>query len=307
MRRRRLGMAALLGAALAGCVTSPARTPAPAAPAAAAPPGTDIYLLALGEQDGELRVGAPRNLTDRAGYDNQPQFTPDGRALLYTSIREDGQADVYRYDLERGAVQRLTRTPESEYSPTPLPDGAGFSVVRVERDSTQRLWRFDADGTNPRLLLAELRPVGYHAWGDAGTLALFVLGEPPTLQLADVRSGRAEVVAENIGRSLQPVPGRRAISFVHKGSADAWWIRVLDLETREITTLAPTLPGAEDHAWTPAGVLLMGRGSTLYRWNVAAGEWQVLGELGAAGVREITRLAVSPRGDRLAVVGARGE
>lgn len=311
-----------LAALLASCAPPPDALPpaAPLAPAGAAAlaatsagvPTTDVFLLELVERDGELVVGRAdpadparaRNVTDRAGYDNQPMFAADGGSVLYTSIRDDGQADVWRYDIDAGTTVRVTSTPESEYSPTPTPDG-GISVIRVEADSTQRLWRFDADGRDPRLVLEEVRPVGYHAWGDDHTLALFVLGTPPTLQLADVRTGRAEVVAESIGRSLHRIPGRRAISFVHKGAEDEWWIRSLDLDTREIAPIAPTLLDAEDHAWTPGGALLMGKGSVLYRWNADAEEWWEVADLEAAGVREITRLAVSPRGDRLAVVGQR--
>ncbi|PYP63416.1 MAG: hypothetical protein DMD37_06350, partial [Gemmatimonadetes bacterium] len=142
--------------------------------AAAAPPATDIYLADLRVVDGRVQVGTPVNVTARPGYDNQPFFLPDGGAFLYTSIRADSQADIYRYDLRTATSVRLTATRESEYSPTPLPDGSGFSAVRVEADSTQRLWAFDWDGARPRLVLDSIKPVGYHAWGDARTVALFV-------------------------------------------------------------------------------------------------------------------------------------
>ena len=32
--------------------------------------------------------------------------------------------------------------------------GTRFSVIRVERDSTQRLWSFALDGSDPQLMLA---------------------------------------------------------------------------------------------------------------------------------------------------------
>ena len=255
-------------------------------------------------QGGKLRLGTPRNVTNRAGYDNQPSFTPDGRSILYTSIHEDGQADIYRYDTSPGSTSRVTRTPESEYSPTVMPGGSAMSVIRVEADSTQRLWQFNLDGTSPSLVLENIKPVGYHAWGDANTLALFVLGSPPTLQLADTRTGTAQVIAENIGRSIHKVPGRNAVSFVHKVSDDEWWIRELDLATRQITPLVRTLAGAEDYTWTPDGAVLIGQGSTLHQWKRGDARWQQIADLAGAGVTAITRLAVSPQGDRLALVSA---
>ncbi|MBA4157028.1 MAG: PD40 domain-containing protein [Gemmatimonadetes bacterium] len=303
---------ALTAAALLTACAAPLSEPTPAPTAAAQPagpaagsPATDIYLLELSERGDLFRFGTPVNATDRAGYDNQPSFTPDGQAVLYTSIREDSQADIYRYDLARRESTRITRTPESEYSPTVMPDGRSISVVRVEADSTQRLWRFDPNGSNPRLILEDVRPVGYHAWGEDTTLALFVLGDPPTLQIAGTRTGISTVMAADIGRSLHRVPGQTAISFVRKIAPDEWWIERLDLRTGEMTRLAPTLPGVEDYAWTPRGTLLMGRESELFRWDAAAEEWRRVADLAAAGVREITRLAVSPRGDRVAVVGRR--
>src|SRR5437899_9494457 len=153
--------------------------------AAAAPPATDIYVASLRVVDGRVSVGAPLNVTARPGYDNQPYFLPDCRAFLYTSIRADSQADIYRYDLGPATSVRLTTTRESEYSPTPLPDGTGFSTVRVEADSTQRLWAFDLDGSRPRLVLDSIKPVGYHAWADGHALVLFVLGSPSRLQVDD--------------------------------------------------------------------------------------------------------------------------
>ncbi|MGH7568441.1 MAG: TolB family protein [Gemmatimonadales bacterium] len=264
------------------------------------PPATDIFLAELRVRDGRVSVSAPVNVTNRDGYDNQPFFLPDGRALLYTAIGADGQADIYRYDLTTHRSVRVTATPESEYSPTPTADG-GFSVVRVESDSTQRLWRFDPDGSNPRLVLAGIKPVGYHAWADEHTVALFVLGSPPTLQLADTRTGRADTVARDIGRSLLPVPGGRAVAFVHKIS-ETQWISQLDRATREARPLVRTLEGQDFFAWTPDGILLAGKGTKVFQWTPASGTaWVEIADFAAAGLADIGRLAVSPRGDRLAI------
>ena len=55
-------------------------------------------------------------------------------------------------------------------------------------------------------------------------------------------------------------------------------------------------------AWTPDGTLLMAVNSTLYRWRSGDPNWTVVANLGAFGLRNVTRLAVSPKGDRLAIV-----
>jgi tricorn protease-like protein len=263
---------------------------------------TDIYLGALSSSGGQVRIGPLINITDRAGYDNQPHFTPDGRSLLYTSIRDD-QADTYRYDLALASTERLTRTDESEYSPTAMTKGGTFSVVQVEADSTQRLWHFDFEGSNRGVLLADVQPVGYHAWIDSTMVALFVLGDPPTLQLADTRTGVAETVETGIGRSLHRIPSDNRLSFVHKLSEDEWWLKALDTNTLAATKLVRTPPAIEDYAWTPEGAILMGQGSKLLMWSPRLDEgWQEVADLAAAGLQGITRLAVSPDGKFIAIV-----
>jgi len=268
-----------------------------------APPAADIFLVEMKIRDNKIELGRPIQMTEWRGYDNQPIFLPDGKSLFYTSIRDDGQADIYQYKIADNAITNGTKTFESEYSATPTPDGNFFSVIRVERDSTQRLWKFPLAGGEPVVVFENIKPVGYHAWGDANTVAMFVLGNPPTLQIGDTRTGKAEIMETNIGRSLHKIPKREAISFVHKVSEKEWLIKQLDLKTRAISTLVQTLPGSEDYAWTPQGVLLMGKEAKLYQYDLKKDTaWKEVADFSNAGLKNITRLAVSPKGDRLAIV-----
>ncbi|MBC8155315.1 MAG: PD40 domain-containing protein, partial [Bacteroidetes bacterium] len=211
------------------------------------PADADIYLVDFSWRQ-PVMVGKPVNITQRKGYDNQPSFTPDGKSLLFTSIREDGQADSYRYNLRQRTTTQLTRTPESEYSPVVTPDRTHFSVIRVEKDQTQRLWKFPLSSGKgePMLVLEKVKPVGYHCWLSADSLALFVLGTPNTLQLVRVSTGDTVRVEESIGRSLHRIPGKNAVSFVHKRTPTDWEINQLDLQTRRITLIARALEGSED-------------------------------------------------------------
>ncbi len=283
--------------ALASCVIQ-----ASGARAQASDP--DIFLARLTSRAGRLSVDSLRNLTHRAGYDNQPSWSPDGKDLYFTSVRDDAQADIYRIDVASGAMTRVTTTaPESEYSATVMPGGGAISVVRVERDSAQRLWRVPLHGGPPTLILERVKPVGYHAWADSTTLALYVLGNPNTLQIADTRTGRADTVVTNIGRSLQRVPGAHRVSFVRRVSRDESWIELLDPATRAMQRIVKLPAGVEDYAWTPDGMLLAGKGSELLRCDPGGGTtWETVADLSSFGLTSITRLAVSPRGDAIAIV-----
>lgn len=278
-------------------------------PTTAPPPATEIYVAPIEPStDGNVRIGAPENISKNPGYDNQPLFLPDGTALLFTSMRDGKQTDIYQYSLASRVLTALTATTESEYSPKPTPDGR-FSVIRVESDGSQRLWAFPLKGGAPALLLPDVKPVGYHAWADDNTVVLFVLGNPPTLRIADVKTGKADTIGERPGRCLWKTPGG-TISFVQKGVAkEPWWIVELDVRTRKMTTVTETLEGREDYAWLPDGRLLMASGSKVFIWGKdnRVQVWQEIADLASSGLANITRLAVSSDGKRLALVAEGGK
>jgi WD40 repeat protein len=270
-----------------------------------APLDADIWTAELTrDPSGTLSVGDPAVAIARTGYDNQPSFVPDGSGFWFTAVdTHDGQADIWRYDLATQRVTRVTPTaPESEYSATPLPDGTGISVVQVETDSTQRLWRFDTDGTDAAVLLAGVAPVGYHAWADPSTLVLFVLGDPPTLQIADVATGEHRTVAERIGRSIQAIPGTTEVSFVQSREDGANVISRLDPTSGAIEPLIEAVEGGEFHTWTPDGTLLMGHLAKLYAWTPGDSDgWTEIADFAPRRI-SISRLAVSPDGTQIAMV-----
>ena len=258
-----------------------------------------------------MKGAKPTVVSNVAGYDNQPMFSLDGTRILFSANHDGKQFDIYGFDRATGRVSQLTRTPENENSPTFLPSGVGeaggFSVVQTEMDKTQRLYRFDAQGRNPQLILADIKPVGYHAWIDNDRLGLFVLGQPNSLQLASVKTGKGEVVASGIGRSLHRIPGTRAISFVHREPSGEFWIKQIDVDSKKIDPLTRVVDGnsERDMAWMPDGkTVLMSGGTKIYSWTRGAEAWTEVFDAAAHGLGAVTRLAVSPKGDAAAIVVA---
>jgi dipeptidyl aminopeptidase/acylaminoacyl peptidase len=300
MRRKYLTCLSLLAWAGACARTPTMRSPVPASESAA--PSTDVYLFRFG------RFGLGQgvfNITNRPGYDNQPSWDGNSR-ILYTS-QSSGQTDIYQIDFEKSLIERVTNTPESEYSAALSPDGKGITVVRVERDSTQRLWSFPKDGGAPSLVLADVKPVGYFAWLDMTTLALFVLGSPNSLQIADTRTGVARTVTTNIGRSLQRVPGGRRASYVRRADSTRWVLETVDPVPRangtfDIETIA-LLPDSADYVvWKSSTELFTAAGSRLLRMRLPNKTWTVVEDLAPKGIRRISRIAISPDGNRMALV-----
>jgi hypothetical protein len=183
-----------------------------------------------------------------------------------------------------------------------MPSGDAISVIRVERDSAQRLWSVPLNGSAGVPIFENIKPVGYHTWANDTLLALFVLGSPNTLQLANTKTGRGDTIVTSIGRSLHTTRDG-SVSFVHKVSADEWWLTLVDPRTKQTRRLVRMPRRVEDYAWTPDGIVLAGEGSVLKSFDPQrGGEWVVVGDLTPYGMTSITRLSVSPRGDAVAVV-----
>jgi hypothetical protein len=69
--------------------------------------------------------------------------------------------------------------------------------------------------------------------------------------------------------------------------------------------LVPAPAGNEYHAWTPDAILLSVNGGILVRWNRAldaSRSWLPVADLSKSGVKNVSRLAVSPDGKWLAFV-----
>ena len=307
-------------AGIAPLAASTAAAATPPAAAAGTAPDSDIFIADLDLAKGA--VTQVRNVTRHPGYDNQPAFVPGSDALWFVSGR-NGATDVYRYDIGSGATTRVSATAEAEFSPTPLPDGSGFSVTRVGAPGSsgeaytesQQLWRYSADGKPLGSVLPAGR-VGYHAWLDGRRVALFLVGnaelkQANTLVLADLATGAITPMAASIGRSLARTPDGKRISFVDKRDPARWTVVAIapGEAAPSMLVAVPASPAgtrdsdrSEDICWLPDGSLLMAQEGQLLRWNGQAGAGFVpfAGLKGLGGA--IKRLAVSADGKRLAFV-----
>lgn len=269
-------------------------------------PDNEIFLAPITGAGATLKIGAAKNITNHPGYDNQPKFEVDGRGVVFTRGDSGSRTDIHRYDLATGKITPVKETAESEYSATPMPDGRGYGVIRVELDGVQRLWRMDpAKSASDDLLVATTRPIGYFAFPEPGVVASFVLGNPPTLQLIDLATEDAKLIATNVGRSIQKIPGRAAASFLHKVSADEWVIKEVDAKGA-VKDIVRAPKGREDYAWLPDGTLVISAGPKILAIKPGADtEWREIADFSAVGLTDLSRLATNSRGDQIAIVASK--
>lgn len=266
--------------------------------------GSEIFLFDLTSKKNSLSLSNPKNITNHAGYDNQPSFHVDKPLVYYSSFNDDGRSDIKIYNYKTGATTDLTKTTEREYSPTLTPDKEFISCIVQRDNNAQDLGKYPVDGGQPTVIIDNLI-VGYHAWIDDSRLLLFVLGEPQTLRLYDTKTKTDKILAEKIGRSLHSIPSQNAMSFVHKISDNEWTIKRFDKMTGTITDIATTLPGREDLCWTPDGEIIMSDGTKIYSLDPDnEKKWIEIPMAVNEKIKGITRLAINKKGNKLAVVVA---
>jgi len=260
-------------------------------------PASRVWLAPL-EQ---ATPGRPELISASQGYNNQPAFSPDSQEVYFTAEQPDGQTDIWRYVITGRRLEAVNHSPESEYSPTPIPGQVAVSVIRVEADGRQRLWRIDTATETASLLLPHVEPVGYHAWYREDTVALFILGEQFTLHSARIGEAASRLLHTNIGRTLRRHPGTGEVLFVDK-NPQPWEIVAIDMARSESRPILPLFPDSEDFEVDGRGGLWTGLGSKLYHCRPGCEGWRLAADLAEFGIGGISRLALSPDGRWLALV-----
>jgi hypothetical protein len=270
--------------------------------------GSEIILFDLKLKKGKVTLSNPKNITKHPGYDNQPSFHADQPYIYYASFNDEGRSDIHRYDYLQDTTVNITTTTEREYSPTLTPDKQYLSCIIQRDNGAQDLGKYPVDGGEPSLIIDNLT-VGYHLWADNSHLVLFVLGaegSPNTLHYMRLPTKEDTVLASNIGRSFHKVTDERAFTFIQKGES-ANKIMKFNTETSKLSEVGPTIGKGEDIALTQEGHVITSDGTKLFfrLLGKSSKGWQPVEILqGAELLKSVTRIAVSPNGEKIAIVVA---
>ncbi len=269
-----------------------------------AQPAHEVYLFDFIKNDStgtSYTLKNPINISDNKGYyDNQPSFLNDGMGVLFSSTRDD-QTDIALYDIERKEKRWMTNSTGSEYSPQQTPNKKFFSAIKLDTDDTQLLWHYSFRRKKPRVLVDKLK-IGYHAWLNEKIVVSFVLGDPATLQVNNLKYKIKYPIDKNIGRSIHKIPTTELISII-SFEHDEPEIYSIDPINSEKKYLADALKGSQDMSWTPDQTIIMGRANKLYKLKPGTDKkWIEIASLEAFGLNGITRIAISPLGNKIAIV-----
>ena len=269
-------------------------------------PNTNIYTLDMKSNEQKVLLD---NLTlisgfNSDGYNNQPYFLNNEELLITSNYNALGLTDIWHLALEEQKLTRITKTEESEYSPTAMANGLDFSVVRQELDDSpsvpQVLWSYPMDrSTGGTQVIADLDNIGYHAWVTPERVVFFLVDEPSELLLYDTKRKTSTHIAFDVGRCIK-VDKKGHIYYVQITS-EGQTIRSYDIYLGRSKRVADTIAGQVDFDLLPNGHLIAADGAQLKTFiPFASSGWSDLMDLSSTGIKKISRIA-SSRG-KLAIV-----
>jgi serine/threonine protein kinase len=121
-----------------------------------------------------------QQLTDEPEGACQPDWSPDGSQLLFTSpcASINGSfvnVSIFRINADGSGRTSLTKVPGGDYDPAWSPDGKNILVTSLADNGRQHIYLMDANGDNRRLVSSTTGAVDYQArWAPDGKRMVFV-------------------------------------------------------------------------------------------------------------------------------------
>ncbi len=263
---------------------------------------TEVYVFDIASVYEGLELLNPRNISNNEGYDNQPSFISN-EALVFAG-NNDGQTDISEYNLT-SKLQKWDniKTEGGEYSPQKFPSNTDVAAVRLDKDGLQRLYRYSAETGNSSEIIKDLQVAYFTFYNDQKMLATVLDSDKMDLVMIDLPSKKADTLFYNAGRSLQKIPNTNSMSYSlvnEEGNLDLY---LLDMNSYESFFVTELPIGIQDYVWINDAQIIIGSGNKLYMYDtLGESEWNRVASLEEHGIKNITRMAISPNGKKLAVV-----
>ena len=130
-------------------------------------PGGRIYIMNYDGTDGH-----PLDLPVNLEGDYDPDWSPDGKSIIYTSV-QTGRYQIFQYFLADGYTRNLSNSKSYDFNPAWSPNGKLIAFIR--KTSASQIWLMDNNGSNQvQFNLSEPSLVSQDpAWTPDGQMILF--------------------------------------------------------------------------------------------------------------------------------------
>ena len=269
---------------------------------------SEIFLLDIKFKQDKIEIFNVKKISNNKGYNNQPIFVSNDK-ILFTSER-NLQNDIVQYDSSENSLKYLTNTLTSEYSPIRYKKNK-ITAVSLDKKGEQYLRIYDIKDNTFKIPFTD-KIVGYYNYSkQIKNLIISSVLENNELVLytSNLKTKEHTYVDNNTGRSIHNIPkykfGQEKISYISKKDS-IWNINYVDLSNYKTKTITTTLNNNEDICWFKDGSILTSHKNNLYIFNSKLSKnWKLLCSLEEYGITNISRMAINPDNDKLALVNSK--
>jgi dipeptidyl aminopeptidase/acylaminoacyl peptidase len=182
----------------------------------------------------------PVQLTDFKAHTSSPEWSPDGRRLVFDSI-EKGDWNLYVVDADGGSLRRLTQQGFDESIPSFSRNGR-WIYFQSDRSGRLQIWKMPADGGAGVQLTDDGGCWPEESWDGRFIYYSKDINQPSAVWRVPVDGGEeTEIIRERIAAGHWTV-GKNGIYFFRLPpplgeQARDWSIQYLDLHSRQVSEL----------------------------------------------------------------------
>jgi hypothetical protein len=269
---------------------------------------TEIFLLDIEFKNAKIEIYNVEKISTNDGYNNQPIFISNNK-VLFTSER-NFQNDIVQYNSVDNSLKYLTNTQTSEYSPIRYKKNR-VSAVSLDKKGEQYLRIYNVKNNTYNIPFTD-KIVGYYNYSKKiKNLIISSVLENNELVLysSNLKTKEHTYIDNNTGRSIHNIPknkfGQEKISYISKKDS-IWNINYVDLSNYKTKIITTTLNNNEDIYWFKDGSILTSHKNNLYIFNSKfSNDWILLCSLEEYGITNISRIAINPDNDKLALVNSK--
>ena len=264
---------------------------------------TEVFVMDLEFSKNGFNIESFKNVSNNPEYDSQPFFI-DNEQIVYARTY-DNLTDIAKYHLKNKSLINISETKiGGEYSPQKIPNSDYYAAVRLDTTGLQRLYKYNSNTKQSSLFIENLQ-VAYYSFFDENRILSSVLsGANLDLVYSDVSKKSNDTLLIKVGRSIHKVPNTiNTMSYTSVNDEGNMDIFQLDISTLESFFVCQLPIGIQDHIWLDEATLLIGSLDKIYLLDLFKnGDWKLVADLSKYNIKDITRLALSPDGSKLAMV-----
>ncbi|WP_271393795.1 TolB family protein [Aequorivita sinensis] len=263
---------------------------------------TEVYIFDISPSYSGMELLNARNVSNNEGYDNQPSFISN-ETLVFAG-NNNGQTDISEYNLNSKIKTWVNQETEGgEYSPQKFPSSNDIAAVRLDKDGKQRLYRYDSETGKSSEIIEDLEVAYFAFYNDELILATVLADDKLDLVMINLTTKAVDTLFRNAGRTLQRIPKSDYMSYSlinDEGNLDIYMLEMNILGSYFVSELPI---GIQDYVWINDTQILVGSGNKLYMYDtLGEPEWNRVASLEDYGIKNITRMAISPNGKKIAIV-----